>query len=778
MNWVGGVTNADAAASLLSQGGIPTTSIVSGGKIVKFRIETVWVEAWLNYYPSRGAKHKPYTNLADAQARGTSWVPMDASFKQYTYTEGLNIKANVAFHAQTLIDQAKVGATINEGEGWVQNLNQANIQSQLTAYQNQVKAYIDAQRPNATVGDVIGNKVIVAATPSMIAGTLSYALRATANRYAMLPENLRHKIEFKFYANESAQQLDSPAFVVSRGLPSVANKRVSLTYDFATPADEQVISDAANAGQGRFLPYLVRVKPTLRINDQVVMSGTSVTVGTRQLLSVSTVAPSFTQDRDYKLLAGDFFVLGVNAAGVSYDQWNARLTTNDLQQGIDPNTTIEMLYQVLLGWWTQKYAFNDGIGAVNNVVSYQFPSHAGASAPVAITYFLGVPKSATYRSRVLDAKADIVLATHKQANAESLRQYAMTAGQLGSFLEASIFDQAFLMSPGHSMSTMTLLKANADAGGRTYTITSANLNNALAAMQTDADTKQDIRNAIGAGMRVRTSQNELTIDGATRIGYIVEDPQTGAAAYLINGGTNGGSSPTAESVFPLPDLPRGNVIGLLAGGFLRSAGAAFVVKEGLIVGIAIPAAEGAAAGAAAGAATVAASAIVAAVILVLLLLTAVIVYVETKYPRRSVPWRLRHYTSLDGAIAIVASKFFLETIGGTFGNGVYFASADSEDAKAAGCPPNALDVATRFQIPSATLPPNPTSATSFVEIRITRENLYQYGGGVNSNGETEITIKAPLLPTGIRSDTTGSVRNGLYFGTYALGVEQGTVCIP
>ena len=105
MNWVGGVTNADAAASLLSQGGIPTTSIVSGGKIVKFRIETVWVEAWLNYYPSRGAKHKPYTNLADAQARGTQWVPMDASFKQYTYTNGLDIKANVPFNAQTLIDQ-------------------------------------------------------------------------------------------------------------------------------------------------------------------------------------------------------------------------------------------------------------------------------------------------------------------------------------------------------------------------------------------------------------------------------------------------------------------------------------------------------------------------------------------------------------------------------------------------------------------------------------------------------------------------------------------------
>jgi hypothetical protein len=161
--------------------------------------------------------------------------------------------------------------------------------------------------------------------------------------------------------------------------------------------------------------------------------------------------------------------------------------------------------------------------------------------------------------------------------------------------------------------------------------------------------------------------------------------------------------------------------------------------------------------------------------LVLLLLTAVIVYVETKYPRRSVPWRLRHYTGGDSLLGIVTSKVLWQTIGGTFGNGVYFASADAEDARGAGCPPNALEIATRFQIYPPPRGPDPTRTTNYIEVKITRNNLYEFGGGVNSSGGEEIVIRAPLLPTGVK-DRDGNSVKGLYFGTYALGIEQGAVC--
>ena len=143
------------------------------------------------------------------------------------------------------------------------------------------------------------------------------------------------------------------------------------------------------------------------------------------------------------------------------------------------------------------------------------------------------------------------------------------------------------MKPGFSMSTMTALKAAADAGIRTYVITQANVNAVLPVMQTDANTKQDIQNAIAAGKRVTASQNDITVAGFTGIGYIVEDPQTGAAAYLIGGGTNGGNSPAGGFAYPMPQVTATPVLGFILGSTLRSAGMGIVAVGGVATGLAI-----------------------------------------------------------------------------------------------------------------------------------------------------------------------------------------------
>jgi hypothetical protein len=688
MNWVGGVTNADAAASLLSQGGIPTTSIVSGGKIVKFRIETVWVEAWLNYYPSRGAKHTPYASLTDAQAKGNQWVPMDASFKQYTYTNGLDIKANVPFNAQTLIDQSKVGATINESEGWVQNLNQTNIQSQLTAYQNQVKAYIDAQRPNATVGDVIGNKVIVAATPSMIAGTLPYTLKATANRYPALPDTLRHKIEFKFYASESAQQLDSPAFVVTRSLPGVANKRVSLTYDPATAADAKIISDAADSYQSNVPAYVVNVQPRLRIEGDIAASGGITKLGLRQSLTVNVASPWREQARSYPLTSGDYSVVAINAAGINSAQWTARMTGQSLATGTHPDFTAEMFHQVGMAWWAQKFAMNDIIAETNQITQYQLPSHALIGAPITARYFLGVARTASYKSRAIDAKEDVVSVVHRAQDAEKRRQYALTAGQVGSMLEGSIFEQAFLIGPGNAVSTVAALKAAADAGIRTYLVTQSNAGAALANLQIDAADKQEIQNAVAAGMRVTVPQREVVLGTFTGIGYIVEDPETGGAAYLISGGRNGGSSASHENVFPTPQIPYSPLIGILLGSNLRAANAKIAVENGMMVGL-VFAPTLSAAGVAVGAGLAAGLALV--LLLYLLLKKLLEDAIKNIRAREDEPKkRYRYYTDSGLLPAIVASNSIWATRGGpgggTFGEGVYVTKIEDPINQGVGCP--------------------------------------------------------------------------------------------
>jgi hypothetical protein len=56
MNWVGGVQRPEAALNLLYQGGIAARGIASGGRIGTIRMEHVWVNAYVNWSPSRGSR--------------------------------------------------------------------------------------------------------------------------------------------------------------------------------------------------------------------------------------------------------------------------------------------------------------------------------------------------------------------------------------------------------------------------------------------------------------------------------------------------------------------------------------------------------------------------------------------------------------------------------------------------------------------------------------------------------------------------------------------------
>jgi len=151
MNWVGGVEVSEAAQQLLGQGGIPNVGLIQGGKVTHIEMEHVWVEAWVDYFPSRGAKHRT----------GDQWIPLDASFKQYDFTEGEDLGNNVPFDAQSLVNEINQNATVDETQGFVQGVDQAAIEAALADYQQQIEDYINNQNPDATVGEVLGIQRII-----------------------------------------------------------------------------------------------------------------------------------------------------------------------------------------------------------------------------------------------------------------------------------------------------------------------------------------------------------------------------------------------------------------------------------------------------------------------------------------------------------------------------------------------------------------------------------------------------------------------------------------
>lgn len=104
---------------------------------------------------------------------------MDASFKQYTYSDGMDLQQAVPLDAAALISAAGQGAQVNEAEGWVQHLNTAALQGQLSAYQQRLKTYIDRQNgAQSTVGQVLGQRAAQIDPLPFFAATLPYEVKA------------------------------------------------------------------------------------------------------------------------------------------------------------------------------------------------------------------------------------------------------------------------------------------------------------------------------------------------------------------------------------------------------------------------------------------------------------------------------------------------------------------------------------------------------------------------------------------------------------------------
>ncbi|WP_454147325.1 transglutaminase-like domain-containing protein [Methylocaldum sp. MU1018] len=344
MNWVGGVKTPEAAQSLLGQGGIPNVALVAGGKIAAFKLEHVWVEAFVNYVPSRGAKHH----------QGDTWVPLDASFKQYTYTEGLDLKSAVPFDAQGLIDRVQAGATINEADGWGQNLDGAALQAALTDYQARIKTYIDSQNPEATVGDVLGTKRIIAQNLPILAGSLPYRTITIARQSAALPDSLRAKYRFTLYTGVDYNPLGggdvrrgSEVFTYTASLPRLAGGKLTLSFVPATQADTDLISSYlpkphpdGTPIQPSELPsslpgYLIHLKAEYRLDGQLVASGGNFVMGSSYLGSSALYSPErgvWDEADDNAQTAGEYWATYVGAT-VSQARLNAVKAKLEATQG-------------------------------------------------------------------------------------------------------------------------------------------------------------------------------------------------------------------------------------------------------------------------------------------------------------------------------------------------------------------------------------------------------------------------------------------------------------
>ncbi len=556
MNWVGGATTPEAAQAILSMGGVPIRGIVKGGQIISFKLEHVWAEAYVDYFPSRGMVEKT----------GDSWIPMDASFKQYDFTAGMNLQDNVPFDAQALVDSLQAKSTVNDSEGWVQNVPSAEIEEQLNQFQSQLNDYIANQNPDATVGDVLGLQQIKILPPRPLAAGLPYQRVVTSKTFAEVPDNLRHKFKYSL-ALKSYGISGSPFINVEEPTAKLAGKSLALSFKPATNEDEQIIASRLPAPEAdgsidpnkmpKTLPgYLINLVAEFSIDGQTQKAAPAGTMGTELYEVMGVWSPSEGWNTSVNFpTAGSYRSIGLDLQGANPEQAiriqkELEVTKGKMQSADEVQLATltkhqlvgDLLHATLFSYFALNDVQDQIAGQASSVLSYRLPSYGTFSTTLQTQYWYGMPRDVSFMGLSMDI--DLIKQQHiaKDNDIKASIAFSRNIGSRMSAMENLVPEQMFSTekSKVQGISAVKALVIATQQGQKIWTIDSNNLEVALSQINLSSETEADIRNAVLSGKVATTHDESLNFYGWIGDGYLLIDPETGAGAYMISGGHQGG----------------------------------------------------------------------------------------------------------------------------------------------------------------------------------------------------------------------------------------------
>lgn len=510
MNWTG-VKNAQAAVNLLSQNGIPFEARASAdGTITHFRLFQTWVAAFL---PGKG------------------WVQMNPSFKQYEYVEGIDIPQAIGFKSDAFYSAATDGATIDPVQSYVKNMNEANIESSLSNYADNLMAWVNANMPGATVGDVLGYRNILPKdleNLNNLKQSFPFKTYSPQLEFSVLPDYWKYAANFQMYG-----------FSYDISLPEIYGKRLNIAYVPATAFDQYLID--FYGGIFNVPAYLVDMKPQLKLEGQLVADGLGVILGTYQVCRSSFLMPlgvAWDTNDKYVRTGADYSV-SLDHQQISPDIFKNRIEKYKnliatLGGAVSQEVVEEALHVTGLAYFAQSDMFSNLSAIISKVSWTREPSQAFLVRDLSVRSIWGIPIQVLRGSLGIDVKRNVVSPVSSFANTQNERTWMLASGSMGSAAEHGVFEQIFLME---SVSTEKILTLANRQGIPIYQIDRNNINMILPLLSLSESVKQSISNmVINYGWTAVVPQRNIQLNRWYGAGWVVLDPDTGGAGYMISGG--------------------------------------------------------------------------------------------------------------------------------------------------------------------------------------------------------------------------------------------------
>lgn len=486
--WVG-IDDPMTALIYLSSAKIPTGYYTQGGGISHVEIEHVYVEAYVPYSNYRG------TGEDDS---GKLWLPFDPSFKKYSILqEGIDLTSLMGLGWKTFS---------NEYLGEIRN------STPMEYYRGKVDGYISQNYPGQSIDSLKRITEISKMQFDFLPNTLPYRMKEVIERFAEIPQGFRHNLRFTI-----PNVLD-----YSTSLPEVSGRRITLSFEGATSDDQTVIDQFG--GVFNTPPYLIQVKPVLRINGNRTAEGVPMNAGIDTSFSITyTQTEGKTDTFDHHIVTGSYNAVGITTGNVRPEF----LSIAEVEASEEPYIS-KMLHSLVMKYHDSLSKARQTLNGTMGMKSKTFFTEALVSSREdRKVIFGGISTSFDLAGFMIDAKemATVSLPVDGKDMEKKQIDFAMMYGYEASYQENRTFeDSMFWVSGLSAVKGLQLLK---EMGVSIMELNppmdyfNPNLPQAVVS---------DINNALNMGWSVIVPEET---GGLPAVPFIKYDPATGSAGYMI-----------------------------------------------------------------------------------------------------------------------------------------------------------------------------------------------------------------------------------------------------
>ncbi len=554
-NWVG-ITDAKTALNFFASSGIPGVGILSGSDVVAYKKEHVWVEASVPVANYRGTAVTQETSV---------WVPLDASFKQYTETAGADLDSAVPFDAEEAFSNLMNTGSIGDNGASVANINPSILNAAITDYRIDLKNYIETNYATAKLKNVIGERKIKSEKMSVLPLSLPYQVVSVQREMNVLTDSDRQMVTI------TASYID-PLFgdLVSTcsykaSMPALAGKRINLNFAAASITDENTIlsllpkpNDPVQEIPATVPAYLIKLKPEIWVNGEMKVQGNSVTMGTEMDLAIDYSYPKPVNDPvnhvESKVTAGSSYAIVWDTGKISAEYYNkSRTAVKKMRSNIETGAFDKVVLEKVLGetlhliglnYFKEVDIRNSMLERTNGVRALKLSAAAIVGTKTKTEFLLGEPRTVRSGGLSIDIKRDLYNVMSRDGDKAKVKKFNLTSGQYGSLYEGKNFEDIF---GEEAVSTVKIINEANLEGTRIYTVTKDNAASILPKLAYSASKKQVIQSLVNSGREVTIPEKNVTIGSWIGTGYVSIDPVTGVGAYMIDGGLSGGETATEVS---------------------------------------------------------------------------------------------------------------------------------------------------------------------------------------------------------------------------------------